>query len=265
MKIKILTTMSILLTIGTLLSQELPNGQSIAEKTYERNEGNSVKRKLIMELTDKRGKTRVRETIALRKYFGEERRLIIFYETPTSVKGTAFLTYDYPEAEVDDDQWLYLPALRKTRRISASNRGDYFLGTDLTYEDIKLETKISREDYNYKTIGMEKVDNHDCYVIEATPKSEAIAKELGYSKGKFWVDVKIWMMRKSESWDIAGNRLKTVKVSDVREIQGIWTLHRIDAENHKTKHKTVFRFEDIDYNTTLSDDYFTEEALVDGL
>ncbi|WP_420399731.1 outer membrane lipoprotein-sorting protein [Flagellimonas sp.] len=265
MKFNTITMMAFLLAIGFVQGQSLPDGQSIAEKTYARNEGNSVKRKLIMELTDKRGKTRVRETTALRKYFGEERRLIIFYETPTSVKGTAFLTYDYPDAEVDDDQWLYLPALRKTRRISASNRGDYFLGTDLTYEDIKLETKISRDDYNYKTIGIDQVDGQDCYVLEATPKDEATAKELGYSKGKFWVDSNIWMMRKSESWDIAGNPLKTVHVTDIRKVQGIWTLHRIDVQNHKTKHKTVFRFEDIDYSTDLSDDYFTEEALVDGL
>lgn len=257
--------MALLMAVGTLNAQDLPDGQTIAEKTYERNEGNSVKRTLIMELTDKRGKTRVRETTALRKYFGEERRLIIFYNTPTSVKGTAFLTYDYPSADVDDDQWLYLPALRKTRRISASNRGDYFLGTDLTYEDIKLETKISRDDYNYKTIRKETIDGYECYVIEATPKDDDIAKELGYSKAKFWVDAKVWMMRKSESWDIAGNPLKTVNVSDIREIQGIWTLHRIDVQNHKTKHKTVFRFEDIDYSTALSDDYFTEEALIDGL
>ncbi len=245
--------------------QKLMDGQRIAEKTHERNEGVTLKRNLIMELKDKRGKTRVRKTIALRKYFGKEKRLLIFYETPSSVKGTGFLTFDYPEASKDDDQWLYLPALRKTRRISAANRGDYFLGTDLTYEDIKLETKISKEDYNYTTIRIEKIDNHECYLIEATPKNIATKKELGYSKAKFWVDSKLWMIRKSESWDIAGNSLKTVKISDIRKVQNIWTIHHILVTNHKTKHETVFKFENNDYQTELSDDYFTEEALVNGL
>ncbi|SEK47833.1 Protein of unknown function [Aquimarina amphilecti] len=247
------------------ISQELMNGQLIAQKTNDRNEGVSLKRDLIMELKDKRGKTRVRKTVALRKYFGKEKRLVIFYKTPTSVKGTAFLTFDYPDATKDDDQWLYLPALRKTRRISAANRGDYFLGTDLTYEDIKLETKISNNDYNYKTMGREKIDGHDCYVIEAIPKDASIEKELGYSKAKFWIDSQIWMMRKSESWDTAGNFLKTVKVSDIKKVQNIWTIHHINVVNHKTKHQTTFKFENNDYDAALGDDYFTKEALVDGL
>jgi len=245
--------------------QTLPTGQSIANKTYAKDDGISVSRKLTMELKDKRGKIRIRETTALRKYFNEEKRLAIFYLTPTSVKGTAFLTFDYPDASKDDDQWLYMPALRKTRRISAANRGDYFLGTDLTYEDIKLETRISREDYNYKTVGIENIDGHKSYVLEGTPKNDKIAKELGYSKVKYWVDANVWMLRKADSWDIAGNHLKTVKISDFKMVQGIWTYHQIEVNNHKTNHKTIFRFSNIDYKTPLDDVIFTKEALVNGL
>jgi len=248
----------------TTKSQNLPSGNSVAEKTFAKDDGISVSRKLTMELKDKRGKVRIRETISLRKYFNKEKRLAIFYLTPTSVKGTAFLTFDYPDASKDDDQWLYMPALRKTRRISAANRGDYFLGTDLTYEDIRLETRISREDYNYKTLGKENIDGHSCYVVEGVPKNQKIAKELGYSKVKYWVDADVWMLRKADSWDAAGNHLKTVKISDIKKIQSIWTYHHILVKNHKTKHETIFRFTDIDYQKTLSDDLFTEEALVNG-
>jgi hypothetical protein len=218
-----------------------------------------------MKLKDKRGKIRVRETVSLRKYFGKEKKLVIFYETPTSVKGTAFLTFDYPEANRDDDQWLYLPALRKTRRISAANRGDYFLGTDLTYEDIKLETRISQEDYTYTTLRKENLEGREMYVIEGIPKNKSIAKELGQSKVKFWVDAERWIMRKAESWDVAGNFLKTVEIKNFKKVQNIWTYHTIKVVNHKTKHETEFVFEDIVYNGDLNDDYFTEEALVNGL
>lgn len=245
--------------------QTLPSGKSIADKTYAKDDGVSVSRKLTMELKDKRGKIRIRETTAMRKYFDQEKRLAIFYLTPTSVKGTAFLTFDYPDPSVDDDQWLYMPALRKTRRISAANRGDYFLGTDLTYEDIKLETRISREDYNYKTISKEIIDGSECFVLEGNPKNKSIAKELGYSKVKYWVDTKLWMLRKADSWDIAGNHLKTVTINEIKEVQGIWTYHKIVVNNHKTKHKTIFRFSDIDYKTPLDDAVFTKEALVNGL
>lgn len=259
-----------LLTIGLLFpengtAQSLPSGQSIANNTFARNEGVSLSRTLTMELKDKRGKIRVRKTTSLRKYFGDEKRLVIFYQTPKSVMGTAFLTYDYPDPSIDDDQWLYMPALRKTRRISAANRGDYFLGTDLTYEDIKLETRISRDDYNYKTIGKELINGHESYVLEATPINDDIAKELGYSKAKLWVDAKIWMLRKADSWDVAGNHLKTIEISDVKKVQGIWTYHQIHVKNHKTNHETIFRLSDIDYQTEISDDTFTKGALVNGL
>lgn len=255
----------ITLTIGVIKAQNLPSGIEIAKKTYERNEGISLQRNLIMELKDKRGKTRVRRTKAYRKYFGSEKRLAIFYESPTSVKGTAFLTFDYAEPSKDDDQWLYLPALRKTRRISAANRGDYFLGTDLTYEDIRLETRISTVDYDYQTIGKEQFDGTECYIIDATPKTSKIAKELGYSKGKYWVDSKLFILRKAESWDIAGNFLKTVVIKDIKKVQDIWTYHTINVVNHKTGHETTFKTEQNDYQSVLSDDYFTEEALVDGI
>lgn len=245
-------------------AQTLPSGKSIAIKTQERNEGISMRRKLTMELKDKRGKVRIRETISLRKYFGDEKRLAIFYLTPRSVEGTAFLTFDYPDPSVDDDQWLYMPALRKTRRISAANRGDYFLGTDLTYEDIKLETRISLEDYNYKTIGKETIEGKECYIVEGVPVSNEIAKELGYGKVKYWIDAEIWMLRKANSWDVAGNHLKTIQIMDVKKVQGIWTYHKIVAKNHKSGHETIFVNSDIDYKTNISDDTFTKEALVNG-
>ncbi len=267
MKINLITGFLALLMLFSNKSkaQSFPSGKDIAQKTHEKNEGVSMSRKLTMELKDKRGKIRLRETISLRKYFGKEKRLAIFYQTPKSVQGTAFLTYDYPDVSVDDDQWLYMPALRKTRRISAANRGDYFLGTDLTYEDIKLETRISREDYNYKTVRKEMIDGQECYVLEGTPVSKEIAKELGYGKVKFWVDAKIWMLRKADSWDIAGNHLKTIEIKDIKKVQNIWTYHKIFAKNHKTNHETTFLISEIDYQTTISDDTFTKEAMVNGL
>lgn len=265
---------NIVILIGVLIAlvssqisfgQSLPSGMEIAKKTDERNDGANVSRKLTMELIDKRGKSRIRETQAFRKYFGEERRTAIFYQTPSNVKGTAFLVYDYPEAKLDDDQWLYLPALRKTRRISASNRGDYFLGTDFTYEDIKLESKLSTEDYNYKTVGKEVIDGHEVYVVEATPIDAETAKELGYSKTKAWVDAKNWMIRKGEFWDVAGNHLKTTYIKDIRLVQNIWTGHSVEIENHKTGHKTKFSFSEVDYTTVIDEDFFTQQTLVRGL
>ncbi len=246
-------------------AQNLPSAATIVQKTHDRNDGDWVSQDLTFELIDRRGKKRVNLTRSFRKDYGEEERQSIFYQSPSNVKGTSFLTYDYPENGRDDDQWLYLPALRKTRRISASNKGDYFLGTDLTYEDIKLGPKLSRYDYHYTVTGTAEVDGHKTYLIEGIPKTEKLKKELGYGKIQAWVDTDIWMIRKAEYWDVAGNHLKSLEVKDIEKIQGIWTAQNLYLINHKTRHQTWLRFTNIDYKTIVEDDTFTEEALVNGL
>ena len=263
-------TMFSLMTVG-LLSPAIsagpagrtawPTGDEIAQRINARDEGEAVSRTLVMELIDRRGKKRVRETLGFRKYYGEEKRTVIYYKSPKNVKGTAFLTYDYPGVERDDDQWLYLPAMRKVRRISASDRGDYFLGTDFTYEDIKKENKVGIEDYTRTTIGEEQVDGHHTYVVERTPINDKVAKELGYGRVVSWVDSEIWIARKSEFWDVRGNPLKTTRIKEIRPVQGIWTAHRLEVDNHKTGHKTIFIFSDVDYERGVGDDLFTERAL----
>ncbi len=254
-----------LLLPSLLIAAELPGGDEIAKRINARNEGVAVSRKLTMQMTDRTGKTRIRDTRAFRKYFGDEKRTVIFYQQPKSVKGTAFLTWDYPRTEQDDDQWLYLPAMRKVRRISAADRGDYFLGTDLSYEDIKLESRIGIDDYRRKTLGENEVDGHHCYILESLPVDAATAKELGYGKIEQCVDSKIWIVRKAKMWDVNMNPLKTVYFSDIREVQGIWTQHRIEVENHKTGHRTSFRFSDVDYQGGVRDELFTQNALRRGL
>ena len=245
-------------------AEALPAGDEIARRINARNEGEVVSRLVTMAMTDRSGTERVRETKSFRKYFGKEKRTVIFYLSPANIKDTAFLTYDYPEAARDDDQWLYIPAARKVRRISASDRGDYFLGTDFTYEDIRKETKVGIEDYSWKTLGEETIDGHRCFLVEQIPVNEETAKELGYSKVQSWVDAEIWMIRQAKFWDVAGNPLKTTQFKDIKLIQAIWTANQIISENHKTAHKTVFTFKDVDYGRSVKDELFTEDALRRG-
>ncbi|MBH0178538.1 MAG: outer membrane lipoprotein-sorting protein [Nitrospira sp.] len=245
-------------------AETLPAGEEIARRINARDEGEVVSRFVTMAMTDRSGTERVRETKSFRKYFGKEKRTVIFYLSPANIKDTAFLTYDYPEVDRDDDQWLYLPAVRKVRRISASDRGDYFLGTDFTYEDIRMETKVGIEDYSWKTLAEETIDGHRCFLVEEIPVNEKTAKELGYSKVQSWVDAEIWMVRQAKYWDVAGNPLKTLQVREITLIRDIWTAHQISVENHKTGHKTVFTFKDVNYGQSVKDELFTEDGLRRG-
>ena len=241
------------------------SGREIIEKVNARFDGDQLTRNFTIELTDRRDVTRTEKTTGYRKYFGDEKRTVIFYTEPTNVRGTGFLTFDYPNPDIDDDQWLYLPALRKVRRISASDRGDYFLGTDLTYEEIKKEGKYEIEDYTYKTLGQDRVDGHEVIKVELTPIDEETAKELGYSKMVSYIDPEIWMARKVEFWDTNGNDLKTLENRKIEKIDDIWTVTEIFIKNHKTNHQTRMTFYDVDYEATVDDDVFTQQRLRRGL
>lgn len=247
------------------ISAELPSGDEIAQKINARNEGVAAVRHLKMEMTDRHGKVRVRETRAYRKYYGDEKRTVIFYLKPKNIKDTAFLTYDYADKQKDDDQWLYLPAMRKVRRISASDRGDYFLGTDFSFEDIKLETRVSMNDYTRKTIGEDMVDGFHCYIVEETAIDAETAEELGHLRRESCIDDNLWIARKSIHWDPQNKLLKTTYFKDISEVQGILTVHTMEVENHKTGHQTRFSFSDVDYNEGVNDRVFTQNALKRGL
>ena len=245
--------------------QDLPEGAELVKKVNERSDGESLTRVMTIEMTDKRGKSRKQTTKTFRKYYGEEKRSAIFYVDPANIKDTAFLTYDYPVGAQEDDQWLYIPELRRVRRISASNRGDYYLGTDLTYEDLKLDTRMSERDYTWTTTGQAEIDGHTCYLVEGIPVDDDTAEELGYSKYVAYIDPETAFQRKTETWDINGNKLKTILWEEWSQIQGIWSGLRMSIKNQKTGHSTVITFSEIDYESEIEDDMFTERALKRGI
>ncbi|GAA3927709.1 outer membrane lipoprotein-sorting protein [Litoribacillus peritrichatus] len=248
----------------TTVSASILNAETIVDRVNGVDEGEHVARKLHMKLMDRKGKVRERYTDSFRKYYGNEKRTILFYRSPTNVKGTAFMTFDYPDSEVDDDQWLYLPALRKVRRISAADRGDYFLGTDFTYEDIKQDGKLEKADYDYRYLGEETVNGIPSYRMEGVAKNKNIAKELGYSKTEFWVDAEQWIIIKAIYWDTKGRLLKTLVAEDIRKVDGILTRHKLAIDNHKTGHRTEFTFSDVDYKKRVKDGLFSQRAMKRG-
>ena len=246
-------------------ASELPSGEEIARNIDAREAGTILSQHLRMTLTNRSGAQRVRDTRVFRQNYPNENRVAIFFENPTRLKGTAFLTWDFASATEEDAQWLYLPAARRVRRISAGDRGDYFLGTDFTYEDVKKETKIALEDYTFKTLGTEALGELNVYILEAIPKTPEIARELGYTRLLAQVRPDIWMPIMVEYWDKAGNPLKTVRIGDVRQHEGIWTAFRIEAENHKTGHHTLFEYTDVSYGEEFDSIVFTEQGLRRGI
>tara|TARA_R110002110_G_scaffold91264_2_gene237407 strand:- start:13069 stop:16263 length:3195 start_codon:yes stop_codon:yes gene_type:complete len=251
-------------TVDTEDSAKTLTAGEIVDRVIAVDDGEQVTRKLTMTLIDRRGKERLRETVIYRKYYGEETRTVVFYLAPSNLRDTGFLIWDYPESDKEDDQWLYLPAMRKVRRISAADRGDYFLGTDFTYEDIKLDGKLEPADYDFSLLTIEVNNDQNFYRLEGKPKNPDIAQELGYSKMEVVVDGSNWMVTEAEFWDLKGNPLKQLVVSDITRVDGVWTRGDLMVVNHQTGHQTHFVFTEVDYKTPVNDSLFSKRALERG-
>jgi len=237
----------------------------VMHKVNEVFEGESRTTTITMTLRSKNGDERTREVKSYRRVFEDERKTFLVYQKPANVDGTSFLTYDYFDGGKTDDQWLYLPALRKVKRISVSDRGDFFLGTDFTYEDIKKSGKVEITDFHFASEGIETIKvgerEIEAYKVRATPKSPQLVKELAYGDSFLWVNPENWIVVKGYFEDAKGRPIRTYYATEVIKVEDIWTLHVIEAFNHKTGHYSKFEFSDIDYLTPIDGKRFKKRAM----
>lgn len=259
----IVFTLSILTGMGSVLSYSKEmTGLDIMTRVDNRDDGDDLIQKIHQKLIDKRGGVREREMISFRKDYGRDSKSISYFLSPANIRDTALLTYDYDGVEKDDDQWLFLPALKKVRRISSADRGDYFMGTDFTFEDIKQTPEL--EDYSWTLTGSEMVDGHDCWVVDGVPRNDDLKKNLGYSKTRGYIRKDIDVNIRTDYWDRKGQELKHFTIIELVEIDGIWTATKMVMDNIQTKHRTEMMFTEHKYNSGLSDRTFSERMLKRG-
>lgn len=240
-------------------------GRDIAERVAARAEGRFAHRVIDMTLTDRRGRERKRQALVLRETSGDLRQTRITYVLPKSVREVTFLSHDYRDPARTDDRWLYLPATRKVRRIPASGRGDHFLGTDFTYEDLQSDLKFELADYEFDYGGSEQRDGRVVHTVSGVPVSRKVARELGYGGFVAVVDAASWMPLEIRFDDPQGEPLKQIRISDIRRVDGLWTAHRIQAVNHQTGHRTLFEISRAAYPDGLPERLFTAAALTRGI
>ena len=208
-------------------------------------------------LINKSGGERVRQTVGVTKLEtnGIDNMRMTRFTSPPDVKGTVSLLIEH--ADKDDDIWIYLPALKKVRRLVANNKKDSFVGTDFSYGDV-IGQKVG--EWEHKMIGEESIDGKPCYIIESLPKSESIKSNSGYSKRKGWIRKDNLMTVKSEFWDEAGEPVKASSFTDIQLVDAAhnkWQAMRLEATNLQTGHRTVIKFENFKVNQKVKDDFFT--------
>ncbi|MBT4087224.1 MAG: outer membrane lipoprotein-sorting protein [Deltaproteobacteria bacterium] len=256
---KALVIAVVMMTVPFLaLAGEAITGQKAIENVYNRPAGDDMQSDLTMTLTNSRGQSRVRKMAQFSKDFGKIEKKIMFFKYPADVRGTSFMTWSYDEAGRDDDQRIYLPALKKVKRISSDSKSDYFMGSDFTYDD--LGDRHPAEDI-HKLLREEMIEGESCYVVESTPRED----EYIYSKTVTWIIKDKWIDLKKSFYDEDGDHLKTLMVKKYENISGFWIITHSQMNNIQKKHTTDMQLSKVKVNSGIANRQFTERMMRRGV
>ena len=203
------------------ISAEEPAAKEIVDKSYEASKVSGTEAVSVMTIIDSKGRKRVRKIAQATKLYdnGDTEKKIIRFLSPADVEGTGLLTFDYENK--DDDMWLYMPALRKTRRIISSEKAKSFMGSEFSYADVAPPVL---DDFTYKKLGEEKINDILCWKIEILPKNDDVADENGFSKKISFVGKNNFIARKAIYYDLDGELHKELNINKIKEV---------DPKNHK--------------------------------
>ncbi len=230
-------------------------GLRITQENDAKNSGyKSASGEMAMLLVNAHGDEVTRKmTFQGREVAGDGDRSLIEFLIPADVKGTRMLTWSHKKDQ--DDQWLFLPAFKRVKRISARSRTGSFMGSEFAYEDLGSQEV---EKYAHKWLKDEALDGRKTWVLERVPVGKS-----GYTRQVAWVDQEYGSPLKIDFYDRKGELLKTMTFADYKKLDRWWRVHRIDVVNHQTRKKSTLTWSNQKLGQTFDDDAFDSESLAD--
>lgn len=258
---KILTA-AVIIAIGTgtlpsLAETPEEKGLAIAVEADKRDLGwVDSESELKMVLTNRNGETSTRQ-LRIKSLEVEDPNLgdksLTIFDHPRDIEGTAFLSHT--KITEPDDQWLYLPALKRVKRISSANKSGPFVGSEFAYEDL-VSQEVAK--YTYKWLRDEACGDLQCFVIERFP----VYENSGYTKQVVWVDQEEYRAMTIEFYDRKNSLLKTLQNQDYKEYLGqYWRAHTLQMDNHQTGKSTTLTFDTYQFKVGNRDSDFTSSRL----
>ncbi len=246
---------------GPACAQDKLTARQVVEKATENRRLDGSEAVSTLTIYNEKGQARVRKMAVVTKLQadGKTEYKLSRFLAPADVKGTGFLTYDYEKK--DDDMWMYLPSLRKTRRLVSSEKSKSFMGSEFAYTDMNIP---NLNDFTYTLLPEEKLDGVTCWVIEGTPKNDDIAEEHGYSKRKTWIRQTDLVMSKALYYDLDGELLKEMKATKIKLIDPAKKRSRplhMEMTNKQNNRRSVMVTDKIEFNPKVKDDYFNQRYL----
>ncbi len=211
---------------------------------------------------------RVKVFESVRKDFpvagGKDSKSVMLIREPAGEQGIGFLQYDYEAQGRDSDQWMYLAALGKVKRIVSGSDDEpqtgSFFGSVIGYEDMEAR---HLDDYTYKLLKTDTYRKRPCWVIEAKPTPEH-ARKSNYSRSIQWIDQERLLSLKILLYDRKGQPAKRIISTSVEQIGGIWIARRMHVNNVQTRRRTTMALESVALNVKVADEFLTQRTLTDS-
>ncbi|ELB2747304.1 outer membrane lipoprotein-sorting protein [Vibrio alginolyticus] len=249
------SALSVSLFMSHAVLADEAKGLEIAQERKARDEGwgdSVATMQMILRNAQGESSTRLMRLQSLEVDGDGDKGLTIFDE-PRDVKGTAFLNHSHTVGA--DDQWLYLPALKRVKRISSRNKSGPFMGSEFAYEDL---SSFEIEKYRFNYLKDDSINGQDVFVVEQIPTD----KNSGYIKQTVWLDKAHYRPLKVEFYDRKGSLLKTLSFSDYKQyLNQYWRAHTMAMTNHQTGKSTELTTSEMRFNTGLQDNDFHKNVL----
>ncbi|ABS63616.1 conserved hypothetical protein [Parvibaculum lavamentivorans DS-1] len=238
-------------------SDPAARGLAVVEEMDGRDRGwGDARAKLKMILTNSAGDTSERELrlMMLEVTTANEGDLsLMIFDKPRDIEGTALLTHAHVNAP--DDQWLYLPAVKRVKRISSANKAGPFVGSEFAFEDLAAQ-EVGK--FTYKWLRDEACGALTCHVVERVPAYEG----SGYTRQIVWIDTTDYLLRKTDYYDRKESLLKTLEFGEYKSyLNGIWRPQTLEMANHETGKKTKLVWESYEFKTGLTGNDFSTASL----
>lgn len=231
--------------------------REIVQKSTDAIKTDAMEMTSTLDIYNNRGDVRTRQVTTATKKFGEVSKTLLRFTAPADVAGTTMLVYDYTDR--NDDMWIYMPALRKMRRIVSSEKGKNFMGSEFTNADMSMP---NINDFEYKQLGEETVNGKSCFVIESKSKNEIVKNEYGVSKRISYIEKENFLTQRIDYYDLYGelNRVQTIK-DYKKQPNGKYFAFYMEMENMQNGRKSVMTIDAFQQGSALTENTFAPAML----
>lgn len=247
---------------GEAVSPEKLSAREIMVGYRNQRSSRDERSKLTMKLVDSQRRERTRK---LRQVTitddNNNQKMILTVEEPEDIRGTAFLIIEHKETK--NDQWMYLPAFKRVRRVLPNEKSDSFLGSDFSYEDLETE---DIDNHSYRLIDEESINGEKCWIIEALPSSPETKRESGYGKRELWITQDNFVGLQTRFYNKNGKQIKNFRALDVKKTGNDekWRAYRLEMNNLASNHQTIILYENFEINQGVPEWIFTRAYLERG-